>query len=1033
MPAPIPPVPLKDHCSAIYNNTLYVYSAEAFQSISLSQGAQWNRLSSGVAVSGARCVKVVPRGDEGQAALWIVGGSANSSTAGHSGLQRFRFADQSWANLTPSVWATQNRRNHGAVYLNASRSILTYGGSQESGQSQPTSQTFLISTVAPYSVTSYSSKAPPLTRPLLLPWNDTHAVMLGGDSQNRRIHTFSREDGWVAAGVALDQGFPDDSKVQAVIVNRDDGSKLLETFDLSVSPNSVNRTVLRSPGSTKPLLARSEPRFSSSSSASLSSSSLHSSYGKNALGEIEQLDAPPAKRRKRDSVAAAASDSDSHPTPTAIRTGFSLAQSPNGLVVLSGGNDQDPLLMFDTVKDSWVDPTDVFGAVRSASPSPENPTPSGGAAPTASLPSPSPPAPSTTGTGSGVSGSVNNDSRPTTVLGATLGSIFGIALLATLTFLFLRHRRRRKTSHANDDDNGAWRSPRADGGGRRSRQLADKHGAGHDVGDGGVNKYRLTLTSRGGQEGNFMGPAISTPVPLHSYKDSGSSMTLFSSGGVGGGGGGSGDTGITGGERVAPAAPATAAPAAAPAGPLPRGIRPSREGAVGVGGMGMGLGSVAPVAMPRPLVIPDPDRERSSGWSRYFQNGSPLELVQPVPGMAVAGPDADDRAATTTASSTTGGGGVSGSQGLIGNSAGTQAAARFASPRPPPQPPAPVLFGPATAFAPRGSSHQQLQPQLQQQPRGFRRRSSTAASSSVMAHSIARQSSDMAANGVAIASTYTANSEDQFVATAAIHHDDQHHYSQLQHYYQPDSEYTGLGEEEEEEGDMPPPLGVGMMLQHEEEGASWSPVGRDEWSSGRAPSSVYTDSAHGSIIPRDFNAALFPPVPRDSVATVRSAGTATTAFPRGSYGGGGGYGGRGGGGGGGDSDGGSGSGLGVGYAVGGYDDGQGYAGGEQDLPHEHSLPPFAPPRRLDNGGGGGGSSISISSGGRSPAAVHLEQLYYQSQQQQTHTQQYRHPSPAAAAAHAAEAEAEVRTSWPRPLVGTAVTPPPPPPPPPNVI
>jgi hypothetical protein len=135
MSLPTPEYPLVDACSTLFNNTLYTYTSEAFQSLPLQNGAEWSQLPMGVAVQGGVCVKSTPTNDISAAALYIVGGTSNSSD--YQGLQRFTFANGTWETIKPTVAVTQNRLWHNAVYLNTSDSILVYAGSQRSWPMKP--------------------------------------------------------------------------------------------------------------------------------------------------------------------------------------------------------------------------------------------------------------------------------------------------------------------------------------------------------------------------------------------------------------------------------------------------------------------------------------------------------------------------------------------------------------------------------------------------------------------------------------------------------------------------------------------------------------------------------------------------------------------------------------------------------------------------------------------------------------------------------------------------------------------------------
>lgn len=408
MPAPRPPVELKGHCSVINNNTLYVYSPEAFQALPLQEGGKWQQLPMGVAVTGASCIRAAPNTNASDAALWVVGGSTNSSEADYSGLQRYSFADNRWQTISPKVPVTQNRQHHGAAYLNHTESILVYAGSQL-GASANSSQTFLISTSPPYNVDAYSSTAPPVISPMIMPWNDSHAVMVGGGAQNRQVFTFGPAEGWQDLGTTLLQGIDDQSTMRSTLVTGDDGSKVLEIYNTGISPNEVAQIVLTNPDGSP------------------------ASPG-------TTLDRTPSRKRKR------ALALNSWPTyndtlaPRTTRPGCSVAQDASGRAVISGGNADDPLDIFDQRQNTWVNTTAFFGgqAVVVSSSSTPSSLPSGSTTSAVSSTSSSV-APAALPTGSG-----NPRHRMLTVLGATLGTIFGIAFLVILLLFLIKWRRSRR-------------------------------------------------------------------------------------------------------------------------------------------------------------------------------------------------------------------------------------------------------------------------------------------------------------------------------------------------------------------------------------------------------------------------------------------------------------------------------------------------------------------------------------------------------------------------------------------------------------
>ncbi|CAF9943703.1 MAG: hypothetical protein ALECFALPRED_000989 [Alectoria fallacina] len=403
MVVPVPPVPLNGHCSIIYNGVLYTYQANAFQSLALQDGATWTQLPMGVPTNGSTCVEGTYNNDT---SLIIVGGSTSNSN--YHGIQSFSFSTKTWTSQDPLDAVALNRVDHGTAYLQQSSSILMYAGTQNNNYG-PSSQTFLIQTTSPYNVQAFNSIAPPVVSPLVLPFNTTHALMLGGDPTNTKLFTFGPEEGWQQLNVSLQNGLRDSSMVQATILDGSDGSKVLEIFDFSTSPNQISTLLLQNATNTPSSTKRSYSR------------SVHH----------------PAKRRKRDTTLADRPAYNNTLAPQETRTGYSLAEDPKtGLVVASGGSSQDPLAIFNQTGNEWVDPNQFFGseAAPSSTSSTPNTAATGATGTTASsTTSPSQQAANTT---------VRNKSL--TILGGVLGGVFGLAALLVILLLLLRYCRRRR-------------------------------------------------------------------------------------------------------------------------------------------------------------------------------------------------------------------------------------------------------------------------------------------------------------------------------------------------------------------------------------------------------------------------------------------------------------------------------------------------------------------------------------------------------------------------------------------------------------
>lgn len=409
MSLPQPPVALRDHCSVIHDRTLFTYQADAFQSLELKEGGTWSTLPMGVSTNGSTCVAGKTDGDD---SLFVIGGTTNGSQPEYSGMQRFSFKSKKWETCNLAVKVTKNRLQHGSAFLSRSSSILIYGGSQDGYADLPSSQTFLVSLAPPYNVQAFSSDALPVVRPLMMPFNTSHALMLGGSPQNTKLFTFGPLEGWQQLDKTLKQGLPNANQVQATIMDGSDGSKLLQLFNLDTSPNQISTLLLQEPSIT-PTSGRTTgaPTPASSSSSPTSGSS---------------------RKRKRVTLAERPAYN-STLAPQEPRNGFSLAADPqSGLVIASGGNAQDILSMFNETSNQWVDATQFFASEQqdpSASPTEVLSTP---ASSLTSLPTIPPSEPK------------EGNHRSLTILGAVLGSIFGFAALCILALLLLRCLRRRR-------------------------------------------------------------------------------------------------------------------------------------------------------------------------------------------------------------------------------------------------------------------------------------------------------------------------------------------------------------------------------------------------------------------------------------------------------------------------------------------------------------------------------------------------------------------------------------------------------------
>ncbi|KAF1840916.1 uncharacterized protein K460DRAFT_359460 [Cucurbitaria berberidis CBS 394.84] len=411
MATPEPKFPLSGHCSIIHDGTLYVYSPTGFQSLKLQEGAKWQALPMDISLTGAQCVKAVPKGDAKAAKLYIVGGVANETAAtwNYPGLMHYSFSEKKWDWLRAESWSTQNRQNHGAVYLQDSQKILVYSGSQTTGDVGPSSQSFLFSTIPPYSVQGLpSAGAPPSVKPMLMSADANSALLVGGGATNTAVWKFNEAEGWRDLGVKLQQPIVNQEAVQCAVITGKDGSQALEKFDMSVTPNKVERI----------LLVNKDGR--------------PAAPGTN-VGD----------KAKRVTVENWAAYNGTF-APTSARSGYSLAQGDDGLTVASGGNQTDPIVVFNAKANSWVNATEMFGGQQvilnsktSSTISSTRPTSTASVSATPTIDAAAIPA-----------APPSHKGKMLTVLGATLGAIFGIAAILILILLCLKYRKtKRKQTH----------------------------------------------------------------------------------------------------------------------------------------------------------------------------------------------------------------------------------------------------------------------------------------------------------------------------------------------------------------------------------------------------------------------------------------------------------------------------------------------------------------------------------------------------------------------------------------------------------
>ncbi|PFH61445.1 hypothetical protein XA68_17349 [Ophiocordyceps unilateralis] len=414
MSVPEPPAALDDACFVIHNGTLFSYSPHGFFSLILDKGAAWRTLDMGIKVEGAPCLGSTPI-DASQAAFFVIGG--HTASGDYPGLQKYTYSTGKWTTIELTDEVTKERLGHAVTYIASEDVILMYAGHQD-GSSGLSSQTFAIKASNPFTVRGYESIAPPADSPFLFAWSATDAGMItGGNSPlDDRPWLWNPSTGWRGWDTRLAAPFKVTPLTRLVLVDGDDGSKFLYSFDFSQSPVSVSAMALRdangNPGPTD--ASRSLGRSAAVSRRNLAFDSLPVYNA--SLAPVGQKRLP------------------------------AMAYGSDGTVVFAGGDQDGALLMFNGKKNSWVDAAAVLGDGKNKALTPTSASPTDNS----STPS-STRTPGSTST-AGVDESNRHGPGPNALLGITLGCILGfMALLGIILFLLRRRKRLRKGAGADGE------------------------------------------------------------------------------------------------------------------------------------------------------------------------------------------------------------------------------------------------------------------------------------------------------------------------------------------------------------------------------------------------------------------------------------------------------------------------------------------------------------------------------------------------------------------------------------------------------
>lgn len=414
MSQPLPKTPLGSHCSILSGTNLYTVSENAFQLLSLTNGSQWQTLPPPISTKDAVCVHA-GKGTTNEM-LYVVGGATtNSSTIpdkGFFGLQQYPLTQGSngkWKQLTVMNAVTFNLTAHGAAFIDQTNEIIVVGGTAYPlPAGKPSANTYLLQISGSGANTISDSGKTPLASPMVLPYGGAGALVVGGDSGNTNLNVYSPTTRWQTLSAKLSTGLPDGGSSGASLITGDDGSRKLLTFDFTKSPTAVGETLVAKAGG---VAAKRDTSLTESSWPSYNSTG----------------------------------------APTGARKDTSVA-TDGDTIVITGGDDKNPVLMFNARDNSWTDVNKLLSDQTSFS---LESVPTASSMPTmmsTSAAQSSTPTSTASSTSSATAGSALTTAPATSTGGGhklntvqllfvILGSIIGFAILLACLLIVLRRKR----------------------------------------------------------------------------------------------------------------------------------------------------------------------------------------------------------------------------------------------------------------------------------------------------------------------------------------------------------------------------------------------------------------------------------------------------------------------------------------------------------------------------------------------------------------------------------------------------------------
>ncbi|KAF3932240.1 hypothetical protein ABW19_dt0200626 [Dactylella cylindrospora] len=430
MPVPQPPAPLGRHCTALVDNTLFAYTENGFYSLPLTSGGNWTEIEgTQVTTKGSLCIHT----GQGTAeeALYVVGGDAaagvETEKPEYNGLQKYVFSQKKWETRTLQDKTLFNLTHHGAAFLAETNQIFIYAGNWYSEDYTPSSMAFLVNVNDNMVSSLPTGLAPPLMFPIVQPLNAHTVIISAGDSANTHIYSYSTIEGWKDLPSTLAAPLPIGSS-SGNVVQGDDGSKRLITFDFSKTPIDVEII----------------PLFNASSDS--------------------QTTAPAAKLKTRNLTSENWPKYNSTLAPKDTRTDFAITSNSQYIVISGGGPADDPLCIFDFTDGGWLNATAMFAtqepldASSTASMRIQS-EPTSSSKPSSTKPSTATITPESTNTSDSSSSTSSSAvaepsgmSTSTQLLFIILGVVLLVGLILGSAYFILRHKRKKQKAARGDGE-----------------------------------------------------------------------------------------------------------------------------------------------------------------------------------------------------------------------------------------------------------------------------------------------------------------------------------------------------------------------------------------------------------------------------------------------------------------------------------------------------------------------------------------------------------------------------------------------------